>query len=304
MRNRGLLILPAVLVFVVGLCAVAYPLISDRLATQTAAEIVTAATEAVAAATPEEITAALEAAREYNVSLMPAVLGEMVVPTDTAAYNRLLNLSGDGIIGSLSIPRIAVNLPIYHGTDGATLEKGLGHLFGTSLPVGGTGTHTCITGHSGMAGKRMLTDLDQLRLGDTFCLRVLGSELVYRVDQIKTVEPYDASDLVIDPEKDYCTLLTCTPYGVNSHRLLVRGVRVAAEEAAADGTAEADTDSTTAAEAAVPTAPSTFVQQYKRSLATGSVLAIAIVAVTFLFFLLIDRRREKEKKNEENESTS
>ena len=121
-------------------------------------------------------------------------------------------------------------MPIYHGTDNTTLSKGIGHLYGTSLPVGGKGTHAALSGHSGMAGQRMLSDLDQLVIGDCFTLRVLGKNLTYQADQIKIVLPEDVSDLAIDPEKDYVTLVTCTPYGINSHRLLVRGHRVETPE--------------------------------------------------------------------------
>ena len=128
-------------------------------------------------------------------------------------------------MGFINIPSIKVSLPVYHGTSEQTLEVGAGHLQGSSLPVGGRSTHSVITGHTGLSNAKLFTDLIELSKGDIFILNVYGEKLVYEVDQIKTVVPYELEDLAIIPEKDYCTLVTCTPYGVNTHRLLVRGIR-------------------------------------------------------------------------------
>lgn len=140
-------------------------------------------------------------------------------------YESLLCMTEDGVMGFIKIPSIRVSLPIYHGTSESTLEAGAGHLQGTSLPIGGVGTHSVITGHSGLSSAKIFTDLTELEIGEIFFLTILGEKIVYVVDQIKTVLPYELEDLTIDPEEDFCTLITCTPYGVNTHRLLVRGKR-------------------------------------------------------------------------------
>ena len=147
------------------------------------------------------------------------------------SYDTLLNVREDGIMGYVEIPAIGVNLPIYHGTEESTLDRGVGHLLGSSLPVGGTATHCVLTGHSGLAGQKMFSDLNLLKAGDLFFLRVMGETLAYRVTDIYTVLPEDTGKLTIDAGRDLCTLVTCTPYGVNSHRLLIRGERTEYEEA-------------------------------------------------------------------------
>ena len=146
-------------------------------------------------------------------------------------YDDQLNIAGNGIMGYVEIPKISVNLPIYHGTENDSLERGIGHLLGSSLPVGGGSTHTILSGHSGMASQKMFTDLGQLVIGDVFYLHVLNEALAYQVSEINTVLPHDTSLLGIIPGEDLCTLVTCTPYGINSHRLLVRGSRIPYEEA-------------------------------------------------------------------------
>ena len=146
-------------------------------------------------------------------------------------YKNQLNVTGNSIMGYVHIPSINVHLPIYHGTDTKTLEKGIGHLLGSSLPVGGDTTHSILTAHSGMANQKMFSDLPQLKIGDVFYLEVLGETLAYQVDQIKTVLPYDVTYLGIEEGRDLCTLVTCTPFGVNTHRLLVRGTRIPYEKA-------------------------------------------------------------------------
>jgi sortase A len=149
---------------------------------------------------------------------------------DLAEYMSLLNPLGLDAIGTLEIEVINVHLPIFHGTGEGVLQAGLGHLEGSSLPIGGQGTHAVITGHRGLPSSTLLTNIDRLVLGDTFKIHVLNEELTYKVDQILIVEPTDTTALAIFPDADYCTLVTCTPYGINTHRLLVRGHRVANEE--------------------------------------------------------------------------
>lgn len=156
---------------------------------------------------------------------------EEAVEQAAGEYDRLLNITGNGIMGYVEIPVISVNLPIYHGTGTDSLERGVGHLLGSSLPVGGESTHAVLTGHSGMATCKMFTDLEQLKEGDVFYLHTLGETLAYQVTELNTVLPHETELLAVVPGEDYCTLVTCVPYAVNSHRLLVRGERIPYEEA-------------------------------------------------------------------------
>lgn len=159
---------------------------------------------------------------------------ETVQEKETGKYNELLNINGSGIMGSIIIPAIHVKLPIYHGTSEKILEKGIGHLEGSSLPIGGENTHTVLTGHTGLSNAKLFTDLSEMQEGDFFFLNILGDQLVYQINQIKIVLPTELEELYIKKGKDYCTLVTCTPYGVNTHRLLVRGERIEEEEIIAD----------------------------------------------------------------------
>ena len=179
---------------------------------------------------------AKEQADIYNHSLIPGASTQDAYSQEglqaaSADYDSQLNIAGNGIMGYVEIPKISVNLPIYHGTENDSLERGIGHLLGSSLPVGGESTHTILSGHSGMASQKMFTDLEQLTAGDVFYLHVLNETLSYQVVEINTVLPYDTSLLGIAPGEDLCTLVTCTPYGVNTHRLLVRGSRIPYAEA-------------------------------------------------------------------------
>lgn len=164
-----------------------------------------------------------QAARAFNAARGSYNLTEEELET----YHSCLNATGTGIIGYVEIPKIRVSLPIYHGTEDTVLQVGIGHLEWSSLPTGDIGSHVVISGHRGLPSARLFTDIDQLVVGDEFSLEVLNNEFTYEVDQIQIVQPYELSGLEIDPAMEYCTLVTCTPYGVNSHRLLVRGHRVA-----------------------------------------------------------------------------
>ncbi|OLR55077.1 class C sortase [Hornefia porci] len=171
-----------------------------------------------------------KAAVKYNQKLaketIPASFAKRMGIKNDKNYESQLDVTGDGILGCVNIPSINVSLPIYHYTSKEILEKGAGHLFGSSLPVGGKNTHTVITAHRGLPSARMFTDLDELRTGDRFYLEVLGHTLAYEVDKIKTVKPDETSDLRIEKKKDFASLVTCTPYGQNTHRLVVRGHRI------------------------------------------------------------------------------
>ena len=190
----------------------------------------------MAQAEAAEITEARKLAIAYNESIVPGVqmadaFSNEALLWASEDYESQLNLTGNGIMGYVEIPSISVTLPIYHGTDADTLEIGIGHLLGSSLPVGGESTHAILTAHSGMASQKMFSDLDLMKIDDVFYLDVLNERLAYQVDAIFTVLPHETEHLQIVTGEDYCTLVTCTPFGVNTHRLLVRGTRIPYEEA-------------------------------------------------------------------------
>ena len=220
--------------FLLALGLTLYPVISNYVNQKYASQIYTAYQEVMEQVDDSDLLKAKELANEYNRALVPGATeaysqeGLLAAASD---YDSQLNLAGNGIMGYVEIPKISVNLPIYHGTENDSLERGIGHLLGSSLPVGGESTHTILSGHSGMASQKMFTDLEQLIIGDVFYLHVLDETLAYQVVEINTVLPYDTSLLGIAPGEDLCTLVTCTPYGVNTHRLLVRGSRIPYEEA-------------------------------------------------------------------------
>lgn len=193
-----------------------YPIVADSLKQNEQQAMVQGQQEGISKMTSDELNAEYQKAVSYNRKLKSG-------DTDIDQYNDLLNLKGNGVMCSIEIPCINVRLPIYHGTSKAVLEKGIGHMQQSSLPVGGVGTHSVLTGHSGLPVATLFSDLDKLVIGDTFYINVLGKRLAYKVDMIKVIEPTDVSDLTIEDDKDYVSLITCTPYGLNTHRLLVRG---------------------------------------------------------------------------------
>ena len=222
--------------FLLALGLTLYPVISNYVNRKYASQIHTAYQEVMEQADDSELLKAKELADAYNRTLVPGATeaySQEGLQAASANYDSQLNLAGNGIMGYVEIPKISVNLPIYHGTENDSLERGIGHLLGSSLPVGGENTHTILSGHSGMASQKMFIDLEQLTVGDVFYLHVLNETLAYQVVEFNTVLPYDTSLLGIAPGEDLCTLVTCTPYGVNTHRLLVRGSRIPYEEAAA-----------------------------------------------------------------------
>ena len=220
--------------FLLALGLTLYPVISNYVNQKYASQIQTAYQEVMEQVDDSDFLKAKELANEYNRALVPGATdaySQEGLQAASADYGSQLNLAGNGIMGYVEIPKISVNLPIYHGTENDSLERGIGHLLGSSLPVGGENTHSILSGHSGMASQKMFTDLEQLIIGDVFYLHVLDETLAYKVVEINTVLPYDTSLLGIAPGEDLCTLVTCTPYGVNTHRLLVRGSRIPYEEA-------------------------------------------------------------------------
>ena len=202
-----------------------YPLAGELLSERYHSDIETTYTAAIADTDDVELTAQREAAQQYNAMLSGAVtIAEGGASAPPLAYAQQLTVGG--VMAYVDIPKISVYLPVQHGTDADTLERAVGHVVGTSLPVGGSSTHAVLSAHSGMASSKLFSDIDQLAEGDTFYIHVLGDTLAYKVDTIHTVLPTDTSLLQIEDGKDLVTLVTCTPFGVNTHRLLVRGHRV------------------------------------------------------------------------------
>ena len=211
----------------IGISLLLYPTISDYWNSFHQSRAIAGYAEAVAEMDTVDYEKIWNDAVEYNKELQTRSNHWFLTEEQQEEYESMLNVSGNGIMGYIEIPSIKVSLPIYHGVDEGILQVAIGHIEGSSLPVGGKGSHCVISGHRGLPSAKLFTDLDQLAEGDIFMLRVLDETLTYEVDQILIVEPNDMSSLEFDEEKDYCTLVTCTPYGINSHRLLVRGHRVA-----------------------------------------------------------------------------
>ena len=215
-----------VLILLTGVSLLLYPTVSDYWNSFHQSQAIASYVEAVAEIDNTNYEKMWQEAVAYNEKLKDN--SGRWTPTDEELeeYERLLNVSDTGIMGYIEIPKLKVSLPIYHGTDEAILQIAIGHIQGSSLPVGGKGTHCVVSGHRGLPSAKLFTDLDQLEEGDLFMMRILDETLTYEVDQVRIVEPEELSDLEIDEDKDLCTLVTCTPYGINSHRLLVRGHRV------------------------------------------------------------------------------
>ncbi|CDB29780.1 lPXTG-site transpeptidase (Sortase) family protein [Firmicutes bacterium CAG:137] len=259
-----------ILIFLIGLSLLLYPTVSDYWNSLHQSRAIAEYAEQVANLDDDLYEGLWADAQRYNETLLDKADRYDMTEEERAEYESLLNVSGNGIIGYIEIPMIQCSLPIYHGTEESVLQIAVGHIEGSSLPTGGAGTHCggagthCVlSGHRGLPSAKLFTDLDQLAEGDTFILRILDETLTYEVDQIRTVEPYELDDLGIEEGKDYCTLVTCTPYGINTHRLLVRGRRV-------DNQPEARTVRVTA-----------------DAMQIEPVLVAPLVAVPMLFVLLI-----------------
>ncbi len=258
---------------VVALGLMLYPLVGEILSEKYHSDIETAYTAAIEDTDDVELTAQREAAEQYNAMLSgTATITEGGASAPPLAYVQQLTVGG--VMAYMDIPKINVYLPVQHGTDADTLERAVGHVVGTSLPVGGSSTHAVLSAHSGMASSKLFSDIDQLAAGDVFYIHVLGDTLAYKVDVIHTVLPTDTSLLQIEDSKDYVTLVTCTPFGVNTHRLLVRGRRVLY-------TPEQET---TAAE---KPAASSWMQHYL----TGLGIGLGAVAVAGGGYFLMRRKR-------------
>lgn len=214
----------------VGLSLLLYPSFSDYWNSFHSSRAISNYTQTVSEIDPEEYQRMLDEVYAYNASLLSRENPYLLTEEMKVQYRNLLNLDGSGAMGYIEIPSIDCSAPIYHYTYDTVLQKAIGHIHWSSLPVGGTGSHSVLSGHRGLPSAKLFTDMDKLQEGDLFQLHVLNEVLSYQVDQILIVEPKDTEALLIDPEADYCTLVTCTPYGINTHRMLVRGVRVETEE--------------------------------------------------------------------------
>lgn len=289
-KNRKIRYIGLALLFLVGLSIVLYPTVSDRWNQYRADQLITAYSQAVTAE-GTDYSGYLDAARKYNETLIGSPVPDAFAQregVENPEYEGLLNVSGDEVIGCVEIPAIDVNLPIYHYTSEESLKKGAGHLFGSSLPVGGESTHSVISAHRGLPDARMFTDLNLIEEGDLFYITVLSEKLAYEVDQILVVEPWETDSLAIEEGEDYVTLVTCTPYAVNTQRLLVRGHRT-------DYAEEAYQAQAAVSGSRVRTSPNIRMHVL-------CALAGALLAVLFVWLLSKSDRRKKETFKENPET--
>lgn len=289
--RRILSIIIILIVLVVGVFLTAYPYLYNAYTEKHHSEVMDNYTKTVETISQEEIESIKKAVAEYNSSLLKesVVLTDPFDPNafkshDSDMYAKMLNVEGGGTIAILEVPKINIKLPVYHGTDEKILADSLGHLEGTSMPIGGRGTHCVITGHTGLPDVKLFTDLTELQTGDVFYVHILNETLAYEIDNIAIVEPEDTELLAIDKNKDYVTLVTCYPYGINSHRLLVRGTRVKYEEAVVQ---EKNMEST-----------GTSSQWNREYLKTVIICGAGYGSVFVIFFII--KKRKRAKNNDKN----
>lgn len=273
-KKNNLTTILLIVILLAGLSLLLYPSVSNYWNSFHQTKAITDYTETVSSMDKEEYDKLLSDALLYNQGLSSQNNLFVLSESQKNIYNSLLNVSGLGVMGYIEIPSIDVSLPIYHGTEESVLQIAVGHLDWSSLPVGGEGSHCVLSGHRGLPSAKLFTNLDKLYEGDTFIIRVLDEVLTYEVDQILVVEPADVNSLGIVPGEDYCTLVTCTPYGINSHRLLVRGHRV--ENAPETVTIHISADATQI-----------------EPLIVAPIVAIPILAVLILFVLLSKPKKKE-----------
>ena len=281
MKNKITTIL-LVLIMIIGVGMMVYPFISNLFHDKRQDKIITDSKSIVENMDTQEIERMFQEARDYNENLQHTVtitdpFGKNASSQVTERYNQILNTDGNGIIGYLEIPRLELKEPIYHGTTDDVLAKGVGHLPATSFPIGGFGTHSVLSAHTGLPSAELFTNLPEVKEGDIFYVYVLNDMLAYRVDQIKVVEPDNIEDLLVENGKDYVTLVTCTPYGLNTHRLLVRGTRVSITESLL---AEAETQKSEGISE----------PQWRDSYSEALVFGVALGVIFFLVIILLRRR--------------
>lgn len=289
-------VLTSIVVFIMVIGAMlffCYPLISNYINSRHTDSAVMQYLNTALQLDGDEYEEKIKLANEYNASLVGNVIVGDPFATkgeDTEKYSKLLELDETTVIATVEIPSLQVNLPVYYGTGEEVLEKGIGHLNYSSLPVGGKSTHSVLTGHTGLGGLKIFSDLDQLETGDVFFINCMGERLTYKVDNIAVVLPDETDLLQIEADKDYVTLVTCTPYGVNTHRLLVRGTRIPTEEASEIIQQQPEKKS-----------ESTWVNQYRQALLSG-VVVMAVILTAFGIYRLIIFLLRKRKKNEEQDN--
>ena len=232
MKKKDFYTIALIVVFFVGVSVLLYPTVSDYWNSLHQSQAIATYADSVENMDEQDYEKLWDAAVSYNQKLFQSGHGLGLKDEEKEEYNKLLDVSGTGIMSYIEIPKIKCSLPIYHGTDEGVLQIAVGHIEGSSLPVGGLNTHCVLSGHRGLPSAKLFSNLDKLEEGDIFMIRTLDQTLTYEVDQIRIVLPDEVEDLKIEEGKDLCTLVICTPYGINTHRLLVRGHRVANQEEA------------------------------------------------------------------------
>ena len=287
-------IIVIILIFLAGLSLLLYPLVANQWNNHRQKQLISNYESVVAdkeAAGNIDYAAEMKKAEAYNDALLPSILPDSFAVADAStetdsSYEDSLNIAGDGMMGIVEIPKIAIKLPIYHGTGDEVLQKAAGHLEGSSLPIGGESTHAVISAHRGLPSASLFTDLDQLEIGDHFLIHVLDETLCYEVDQILVVDPEDTSALAVEDGEDLVTLLTCTPYGVNTQRLMVRGHRVPYEEQAV-------------ADEQTPLSGLSLHTNYLLWVVVGIVITGVFILILFIREKKLQKKAAKQKESEE-----
>jgi len=279
-----------ILVIILAIGTIAYPLIAEKVNSKKQEEIVLQQEELIANADEATLSSALAKALKYNQELSNGNF-----ENDIEEYNSLLNLSGTGVMGFIEIPCIAGKIAIDHGCDDESLSKGVGHLYGTSLPVGGQGTHVFLSGHTGMNNQKIFTDLEQLEIGDLFYISAVGNSYVYSVEEIRVVDPY-SQDVIRTAtiDEDRVTLITCTPYGVNSHRLIVTGKRIILEEQDEEVIKKED----------IVVKRSSWEMQYQKAITAGLGVFALILAICLGTKKIVDVRQARNRKRSNQDSSN
>lgn len=283
-----------ILIFLAGLSLLLYPLVANQWNNHRQKQLISNYESVVAdkeAAGKIDYAAEMKKAEAYNDALLPSILPDSFAVAEAqteadSSYENSLNIAGDGMMGIVEIPKIDIKLPIYHGTSDEVLQKAAGHLEGSSLPIGGENTHAVISAHRGLPSASLFTDLDQLEIGDHFLIHVLDETLCYEVDQILVVDPEDTSALAVEDGEDLMTLLTCTPYGVNTQRLMVRGHRVPYEEQ-------------TVADEQTPLSGLSLHTNYLLWVVVGVVVTGVFILILFIREKKLQKKAAKQKESEE-----
>lgn len=279
-----------ILIILFGFALLSYPFISNYMFEKSVGSTIKSYEKQAKTYDQKQKEQAFRKAEEYNKDLIKSVV-QLTDPFkvkksngETLIYNNILNIDHSGVMGYLEIPCISVNLPIYHGTDAEILERGVGHLAASSIPVGGKSTHSVLTGHTGLSSAKLFTDLTEMKKEDLFFIHVLDRTLAYKVDQISVVRPEDTRKLQIVKGKDYVTLVTCTPYGVNDHRLLVRGVRTKYVKKQRSSIRPRNQDSQ-------------WMKTYKKAIAIGLMIVTALILLGKVFQKLHRKKTEHRQIN-------